>query len=83
VPEAYDALQEGLNDRQAEVRGTAADLILNAYMSARREVPEDVVDKLRQMAHSDPDNGVRRTVRRFLREPWAQSYDIQLGDHVL
>jgi hypothetical protein len=30
VPEAYDALQKGLDDRRAEVRGTAANLILDA-----------------------------------------------------
>jgi hypothetical protein len=76
VPEAYAALREGLNDRRAEVRDTAASLILDAYLDAGREVPAGVVDKLRQMARSDLDNGVRRAIRRFLREPWAQSYNI-------
>ena len=76
VPEAYDVLREGLDDRQAGVRGTAANLILDAYLDAGRDVPAGVVDKLRQMGRSDPDNGVRRAIRRFLREPWAQSYNI-------
>lgn len=74
VPQAYAALQEGLDDRRAEVRGTAADLILNAYLDARREVPQDVVDKLRHMARSDPDRNVRRWIQGYLREPWAQEY---------
>jgi hypothetical protein len=25
---------------------------------------------------SDPDDSVRRVVRRYLREPWVQSYDV-------
>lgn len=74
VPEAHDALREGLNDRNAEVRGTAADLILNAYLGVRWEVPADVVDKLRQMARSDPNKDVRRSIQRYLREPWAQKF---------
>ena len=69
VSEAYAALREGLEDRRAEARITTADLILNAYLDARRAVPQDVVGKLREMARSDPDNDVRRTVRRYLREP--------------
>jgi hypothetical protein len=76
VPEAYAALRKGLEDRRAEVRLTAANLILDAYLdkrSAHREVPQDVVNKLRHMAESEPDDYVRRTVQRFLREPWAQS----------
>lgn len=73
VPEAYAALREGLEDRRPEVRLTAADLILNAYLDARRAVPQDVVCKLREIAQSDPDNSVRRVVHRYLREPWAQS----------
>jgi hypothetical protein len=72
VPEAYQALREGLDDRRAEVRLTAADLILDAYLDAHRLVPPDVVGKLREMARSDPDADVRRAVQRFLREPWAQ-----------
>jgi hypothetical protein len=78
VPEAYAALREGLDDRRAEVRITTADLILNAYLdrlSAHSEVPQDVVDKLCQMARSDPDDDVRRVVRRHLREPWARSHN--------
>jgi hypothetical protein len=77
VPEAYAALREGLEDRRAEVRLTAADLILDAYLdrrSAREEVPRDVVDKLQQMTASDPDDDVRRTTKKFLREPWAQAH---------
>jgi len=73
-PQAYAALQEELDDRRAEVRGTAADLILSAYLDARREVPQDVVDKLCQMAHSDPDRNVQRWIQGYLREPWAQRH---------
>ena len=72
VPEAYDALREGLNDRNAGVRGTAADLILDAYLNAHRSVPQDVVNKLQKMARSDPDADVRRSVQRYLQQPWAQ-----------
>jgi hypothetical protein len=73
IPEAYAALREALDDRRAEVRITAADLILDAYLSAHRAVPQDVVDKLHEMARSDPDDYVRRTIQRFLHEPWSQS----------
>jgi vesicle coat complex subunit len=73
IPETYAALREALDDRRAEVRITAADLILEAYLSARRAVPQDVVDKLHEMARSDPDDDVRRATQRFLHEPWAQS----------
>ncbi|MBU0491304.1 MAG: HEAT repeat domain-containing protein [Chloroflexi bacterium] len=75
VPEAYAALREGLADRRAEVRLTAANLILDAYLSARRDVPPDIVSQLRQMARSDPDADVRRVITRYLREPWAQELD--------
>jgi hypothetical protein len=74
-PQAYAALLEGLNDRRAEVRLTATDLILDAYLSAKRKVPTEVVETLRQMAQSDPDKDVRRTIQRFLREPWAQTQE--------
>ena len=73
VPEAYQALRKGLDDRNADVRFTVTDLILNAYLSAWRDVPQDVKDKLRQMARSDPDHSVRRATSRALREPWARS----------
>jgi hypothetical protein len=73
IPETYAALREALDDRRAEVRITAADLILEAYLSAHRAVPQDVVDKLHEMAHSDTDDYVRRAIQRFLHEPWAQS----------
>ena len=73
IPETYTALREALDDRRAEVRITVADLILDAYLSARRAVPQDVVDKLHEMAHSDTDDHVRRAIQRFLHEPWAQS----------
>lgn len=63
----------GLEDRRAEVRITAANLILNAYLDAHRAVPQDVVDKLREMAQSDPDDSVQRTVGGYLRESWTQS----------
>jgi hypothetical protein len=75
VPEAYRALRDGLEDRRAEVRLTAADLIIDAYLDARRSVPEDVVDQLREMARSDPDDDTRRAVQRFLREQWAHRED--------
>jgi hypothetical protein len=73
IPEAYEALWVGLDDRRAEVRATAADLILEAYLGGQRLVPPHVVDKLRQMAQTDPDRDVRGLVQRFLREPWAQA----------
>jgi hypothetical protein len=79
VPEAYEALQEGLEDHHADVRFTTADLILNAYLdkrSAHQKVPQDVVDRLQDLARTDPDDSVRRVVRRYLREPWAQSHDM-------
>jgi len=72
VPEAYAALREGMDDRRAEVRYTAADLILNAYLDARREVPSAVVARLREMAEMDSDKDVRRAAWRYLREPWAK-----------
>jgi len=71
IPEAYGALQGGLDDRNADVRYTAADLVLNAYLSAGQDVPQDVVERLRQMARSDPDDSVRRAAQRYLGEPWA------------
>jgi hypothetical protein len=46
-----------------------ADLILDAYLNAKRSVPQEVVDKMQQMARADPNDDVRRTIRRFLREP--------------
>lgn len=72
IPETYTALREALDDRRAEVRITATDLILDAYLSAHRAVPQDIVDKLHEMARSDPDDDVRRTIKRFLHEPWSQ-----------
>jgi hypothetical protein len=83
VPEAYAALWEGLNDRRAEVRFTTANMVLDTYLdkrSAHRQVPQDVVNKLRQMAESDPDQDVRRAIRRYLREPWAQSRYNDIGE---
>lgn len=71
-PDAYAALREGLDDQRAEVRLTAADLILNAYLSARRDVPTDVVTRLQDMAANDPDKEVRRTIQRYLAEPWTK-----------
>ena len=73
IPEAYHALQGGLDDRNADVRYATADMILNAYLRAGRDVPQDVVDRLRHMAWSDPDDSVRRAVQRYLREPWARA----------
>ena len=71
LPEAYGALQGGLEDRNADVRYATADMILNAYLRAGRDVPQDVGDRLRHMAHSDPDDSVRRAAQHYLREPWA------------
>ena len=71
IPEAYEALQGGLEDRNADVRYATADMILNAYLRAGRDVPQDVVDRLHHMARSDPDDSVRRAAQRYLREPWA------------
>ena len=79
VPEAYAALPEGLDDRHPDARYTAADLILNAYLDARRKVPVNIVDKLRQMAQCDPDPSVRRAVQRYLREPWARALEGDAG----
>ncbi len=72
LPEAYEAVAAGLLDRNAEVRWTSADLILNAYLDARRDVSAQIVAKLHQMAHSDPDDEVRRVVGKYLDEPWAR-----------
>ena len=44
-----------------------------------RDLPQDVVDKLQELARSDPDDSVRRVVRRYLREPWVQSHDVDEG----
>jgi hypothetical protein len=46
-------------------------MILNAYLRTGRDVRQDVVDRLRQLAHSDPDDSVRRAAQRCLRELWA------------
>jgi hypothetical protein len=73
VPDAYEALRGGLEDRHADVRFTVVDLILDAYLSARRDVPSHVTEKLRHMARSDPDDSVRHAAQRSLREPWARS----------
>jgi hypothetical protein len=70
-PEAYLALRGGLNDRRAEVRLTAVDLILNAYLDAGRKVPAKIVTALKKMAANDPDKDVRWAVQRCLREPWT------------
>lgn len=74
--QAYVTLLEGLDDHRADVRLRAANLILDAYLYAQREVPSQVVDKLRQMAQSDPDDDVQRKVRKYLREPWAKDQGI-------
>ena len=73
IPEAYGALQGGLDDRNADVRYATADMILNAYLRAGRDVPQDVVDRLRHMARSDPVDSVRHAAQRYLREPWARA----------
>jgi len=73
IPEAYEALQGGLEDRNADVRYATADMILNAYLRAGREVPQAVVEKLRHMARSDADDSVRWAAQRYLREPWARA----------
>ena len=73
LPEAYGALQGGLGDRNADVRYATADMILNAYLRAGRDVPQDVVARLCHMARSDPEDSVRRAAQRYLREPWARA----------
>lgn len=75
VPEAYEALRGVLDDRRAEVRLTTADLLVDTYLdtrSAPQDVPQDVVDKLQEMAWSEPDDYTRRTIKKFLHEPWVQ-----------
>jgi len=69
APQAYSALQGGLTDRNADVRYATADMIANAYLRPGRDVPPDVVDRLRHLAHSDPDDSVRHAAQRHLREP--------------
>ena len=75
LPDAYAALHIGLDDRKAEVRWQTADLILSAYLDARREVPPEIMKKLEQMADNDPEEEVRKMIARFLREPWADDDD--------
>ena len=71
LPEAYAAVQSGLDDRHPEVRLTAADLLLDAYLDARRTVPPEVRSKLAQMAKTDPDPDLRRQFSKYLDEPWG------------
>ena len=73
VRQVYEALRAGLDDHHADVRFTTADLILSAYLDARRKAPRSVVDRLEEMARSDPDKHVRRRCKSFLREPWVDS----------
>ena len=75
-PEAYQALREGLDDRHRDVRFTTLDLILDAYLSAEKDVPKEVFEKVKKMARSDPDQSVRRAAKRYLKEPWAQERDV-------
>ncbi len=49
--------------------------LLDAYLDrsgGHQDVPPDVVEKLEEMARFDPDDYVRRRVKKFLRELWAQ-----------
>jgi len=71
LPEAYQALRAGLDDRNAEVRLTAAALLLDANLEAGLDVPPQVVAKLQQMAQDEPDEDVCRSISRYLDEPWA------------
>ena len=80
VPEAYSALRERLDDRNAEVRRTAANLILDAYLNAHRPVSQEIIKKLRIMTHSDPDAEVRAVVKKYLCEPWAQEKSLREVD---
>ena len=68
ISEAYAALLASMDDRKAEVRMTAMDLILDAG----RDALPDVFARMRQMAKNDPDEDVRRLAIRFLHEPWAR-----------
>ena len=72
LPEAYAALLASMDERKAEVRMTAMDLILDAYLDAGRDAPLDVFARMRQMAKNDPDEAVRRLAKRFLHESWAR-----------
>ena len=71
LPEAYATLLAGLDDHHPEVRWTAADLLLDAYLDARRAVPAEVRLKLAQMAKNDPDPDLRNQFSRYLDEPWG------------
>jgi hypothetical protein len=67
IPEAYEGVREGLDDRNGEVRLTTADLILDVYLRPGQEIPEEVIQKLQEMAEHDPDPDVRQGIERFLR----------------
>jgi hypothetical protein len=69
LPGTFTALREGLDDRQAEVRLTATDLIIDVYRGTNQPVPRDLIEKLQDMADHDSDEYVRRTIERFLEEP--------------
>jgi hypothetical protein len=72
IPNAYAALRKGLDDRRAEVRFTATDLIIDAYVKANQPVPKEVVEKLQDMSRSDADDDVRHRAYAILKEPWTK-----------
>ena len=49
---------------------------LREEIENRRRDSNSVFEVLRPYYRSDPDDSVRRVVRRYLREPWVQSYDV-------
>ena len=49
---------------------------LREEIENRRRDSNSVFEVLRPYYRTDPDDSVRRVVRRYLREPWAQSHDM-------
>ncbi len=74
IPDAYDALRKGLDDRHADVRFTTIDLIIEAYIKADHPVPQEVVKKIQEMIRSDADDDVRHRAYAVLQEPWTKLY---------
>lgn len=70
IPDTYAALRKGLDDRQATVRFTTIELIIDAYIKADQPVPKEVVEKLQEMSRSDADDDVRHRVYAILKESW-------------
>ena len=71
TPEDVSRLRQRLQRSQRAVRAMLP-LLRQEIENPDRAVPQGVVDKLHEMARSDPDDYVRRTIQRFLHEPWSQ-----------